>query len=79
MLMDELKTLVAETLNIPKDKLSETTSISREFGVDSLAILRLICQIENTYEIDIDEREIDMLDNLSTAHKYINYLISNKS
>lgn len=79
MLMNELKALVAETLNIPEDKLSESTSISREFGVDSLAILRLICHIENTYEINIDERELDMLDNLTTAHKYINYLIARKS
>ena len=75
---NELKTIVSEILKIPEEKLSESSSITREFGLDSLAILRLICQIENTYEISIDERELDLLDNLGTAHKYINYLIEQK-
>ena len=79
MELDELKTLVAETLKIPRDKLSESVSISREFGVDSLAILRLICQIENTYDVQIDEQELDLLDNLAAAHRYINYLIAKKT
>jgi acyl carrier protein len=79
MKMDELKTMIAEMLKVPRDELSESASISRKFGIDSLAFLRLICEIERTYDVEIDERELDMLDNLAAAHKYINYLISKKA
>lgn len=78
MLKDELKKLLSEILKIPEDVLIDSTSLSIDLGVDSISILRLICLIEDKYDIEIDQDQLDLLDNLDSAYKYINTLILNK-
>ena len=78
MLKDELKKIVTEELKINEEVITDNTSFSRDLAINSLAILKLICRIENEYDIDIDEDQIDLLDNIGTAYKYINTLIEEK-
>ncbi len=78
MLKDELKKIVTEELKINEEVITDNTSFSRDLAIDSLAVLKLICRIENEYDIDIDEDQIDLLDNIGTAYKYINTLIEEK-
>lgn len=78
MSKDEFKKFLAEALNISATNLNDDTSISQDFGVDSLGILRLVSVVENKYNIEIDENHIDLLDNFSYAYKYINALIEER-
>lgn len=79
MLKSELRKLLSEALNASEDVLTDDTSFSRDLGVDSLTILKLICIIENSYGIELDENHVDLLDNLGTAYQYINSLVERKS
>ena len=74
MVKQEIRKLVAETLNVPESSLTDETSLSQDLNVDSLLILRLITIIENKYHIDIDESHIDLLDNIDSAYRYISTL-----
>jgi acyl carrier protein len=76
MLKDELKALLAETLDIPSERLMEDTSFSRDLGIDSITVLKLVCALENKYSIEIDSDQLDLLDNLATSYRYINSLIN---
>ena len=75
----ELRKLVSEELKISENTLTDKTSFLSDLGVDSLAILKLICRIENKYDIDIDQDQIDLLDNLDTAYRYIKSLRDEKN
>ncbi len=69
---------IADVLEIPLEKLNENSSLSKDFGLDSLDILRLISSIENKYDVEIDETQIDLLDDIEKAYIYIKSLISLK-
>ena len=78
MLKDDLRKLLAKALKVPVDVLTDDISISKDLGVDSLDIIKLISIIEDKYDIEIDEAQVDLLDSLGTACRYINALIDKK-
>lgn len=75
----ELKTILADAIGISEDKLTEETSLFNDLGLDSLAILGIVSIIENEYQIELDEDQLDLMDNLNTAYKYIDHLLIQKS
>ncbi len=75
----ELKTILADAIGISEDKLTEETSLFNDLGLDSLAILKIVSIIENKYQIELDEDQLDLMDNLNTAYKYIDHLLTQKS
>ncbi len=79
MTKNELRSIVAEALGVSEDSLAEGTSLTRDLDVRSLDILRLIVRIENKYGIDIDENQIDLLDNLADAYRYVATLIAKRN
>ena len=78
-LKNELRKMVAEVLNVPANELTDEMSFTQEMNVDSLDILKLICRIEHEYNIEIDQDEIDLLDKLGTAYRYVRSLIDSKT
>jgi len=62
MLKTELRKLSAEALSTSENVLTDDTSFSRDLGVNSLTILKLICIIENSYDIELDENHVDLLE-----------------
>lgn len=75
----ELKTILADAIGISEDKLTDETSLFNDLGLDSLAILKMVSIIENKYQIELDEDQLDLMDNLNTAYKYIDHLLTQKS
>lgn len=75
MTKGEFRELLAEELDISESVLTDDISMSDDLGVDSLEIIKLICLIEDRYDVEVDESHIDLLDNLDSAYGYINALI----
>lgn len=75
-LKNELLCLFSDTTGIDKKKLTGATSFYTDIGLDSMAILKMVTIIENRYKIELDEDQLDLLDNLDSAYKYIDYLIT---
>jgi acyl carrier protein len=75
----ELRKLIANAIGVNEDQLTEETSLLRNFGLDSLAILKIVTLIEHKYKIDLDEEQLELMDNLRTAYKYIDHLVGKTS
>ena len=78
MLKDELRKLLSDNLNVSEAMLTDEVSLSQDLKIDSFEILRLITIIENKYQVEIDESQIDLLDNLNSAYRYIKALTEDK-
>ncbi len=74
-LKNELRKLIANAIGVNEDQLTEETSLFRDFGLDSLAILKIITLIEHKYKIDLDEDQLELMDNLKSAYKYVDHLL----
>jgi acyl carrier protein len=78
MLFDELTKTIAEVLKLPPEKLTRQTSLARDFGVDSLDVLRIVQALERKYDVDIDSSQLDLMDNLGLAERYLDSLLATR-
>jgi acyl carrier protein len=76
MLAEELRHLASEALDIGLERLSENVSFTKDLGVDSLSLYHLVHLIETKYDVEIDSRHLDLLDNLALARRYVESLIA---
>jgi serine O-acetyltransferase len=58
-ILERLAPLIAGVLDRPTEAIDETTGLLGEgIGVDSIEILKLVCAIEEAFEVTIDEAEL---------------------
>ena len=72
---DEIISLIADTLEIPKNHINEKTNLIKDLDIESLDLVDLVAAFEKKYNIEILDKDIK---NLQTVEDIINY-IKNKN
>lgn len=67
---DEIIELIAETLDVPTEKLNEKTNLVKDLEVESLDLVDLVAAFEEKFEIEIADKDIK---NLQTVGDIIAY------
>ena len=68
---DEIINLIAETLEISKDRVNENTNLIVDLGLESLDLVDLVDAFEKKYKIEILDKDIK---NLQTVKDIIEYI-----
>ena len=71
IMLEKVKEIVAESLNVEESTLSETTSFKEDLGADSLDLFELVMALEDEYNVEIPAEE---LTDLNTVGDVIEYL-----
>lgn len=58
-LLDEIKALAAETLEVETDDVTEASRFSDDLEADSLDLVELVMAMEEKFDIKIDEGELE--------------------
>lgn len=56
----DLARLVAGVLKVDRSEIERTTNLRERFEVDSLQVLQIVAAIENAYDIEIPEDEMEL-------------------
>ena len=72
-MLEKIKEMVAEQLNVDAAEITEATSFKDDLGTDSLDLFELVMALEEEYEIEIPSEE---LENLTTVGSVADYLKS---
>lgn len=72
-MLEKIKEMVAEQLNVDAAEITEVTSFKDDLGADSLDLFELVMALEEEYEIEIPSEE---LENLTTVGSVADYLKS---
>ena len=70
-MLEKVKTMVAEQLNVEAADLTAETSFKDDLGADSLDLFELVTNLEDEYAVDIPSEE---LENLTTVGAVADYL-----
>ena len=57
-MLEKVKSIIAETLNISADSLREDTNVQDDLGADSLELVEIAMAVEDEFEIEIDDEAI---------------------
>ena len=61
MVLEKVKELVAEQLNISADSISEQSNIIEDLGADSLDVIEMLMTLEEEYGITIPDDKIGQI------------------
>jgi acyl carrier protein len=74
MVLEKIKAIMAEQFDIEEDDITTETKIADDLGADSLDVVDLLMLIEDEFEVEIPDEEVD---NISTVGDLISYIEKN--
>ena len=74
MTIDKIKKILADTLDVSEEEISADTNIATDLGADSLDVVEILMSIEDEFEIEIPDNEIE---NIRTVGELVEYIETN--
>ena len=71
IMLEKVKEIVAESLNVEESTLSETTSFKEDLGADSLDLFEMVMAFEETFEVEIPSEDLEQITTVGDVVKYI--------
>lgn len=71
MTFDKIKTILAEQLDVDEDSLTLETDIAKDLNADSLDVVEILMSIEDTFDVEIPDEEIENIKTISDLVEYI--------
>ncbi|WP_077367392.1 acyl carrier protein [Anaerosalibacter sp. Marseille-P3206] len=71
MVLERLKKIISEQLDVNEDDIKKDSSFQDDFNADSLDIVELIMALEDEFELEIEDDEIEKLKTVGDAVEYI--------
>lgn len=74
MVFEKIKNILAEQLDADAEDMTMDTNIAKDLGADSLDVVELLMSIEDEFEVEIPDEEIE---NIKTIGDLTDYIQSN--
>lgn len=71
IMLEKVKEIVAESLNVEESTLSETTSFKEDLGADSLDLFEMVMTFEEAFEVEIPSEDLEQITTVGDVVKYI--------
>lgn len=74
MVLEKVKAILAEQFDVEEDKITADTDLQEDLGADSLDVVDLLMSIEDEFEIEVPDEEIE---NIKTVGSLVSYIEAN--
>ncbi len=71
MVFEKIRAILAEQLDIDENDITMESNIAEDLGADSLDVVDLIMSIEDEFEIEVPD---DQVENIKTVGDVVNYI-----
>ena len=71
MIVDKIKSILAEQLDVDVEELTLETDIARDLNADSLDVVEILMSLEDEFSVEIPDEEIE---NIKTVGDLISYI-----
>ena len=70
-MLENLKTIIAEQLNVNADEIKAESNFKDDLGADSLDLFELVMALEDEYNIEIPAEELTELETVGDVIEYL--------
>jgi acyl carrier protein len=70
-IIDDVKEVVVEQLNVSPDEVKEGSKFVEDLGADSLDVVELVMALEEKFDIEIPDEDAEKIATVSDAIKFI--------
>ena len=71
MVFDKIKDIIVEQLDVEEDAETMEASITEDLGADSLDVVDLVMSIEESFDVEIPDEEVENIKTVGDIVKYI--------
>lgn len=71
MVFEKIREIIVEQLDVEEDKVTLEASITDDLGADSLDVVDLVMSIEESFDIEIPDEEVENIKTVGDIVKYI--------
>jgi len=71
MVFEKIKKMLADQLDADEDELTMETNIAKDLDADSLDVVELLMTIEDEFEVEIPDEEIENIKTIGDLTEYI--------
>jgi acyl carrier protein len=71
MVLEKVKSILSEQFDAEEDSITADTNIADDLGADSLDVVDLLMSIEDEFEIEVPDEEVENLKTVGELVKYI--------
>ena len=71
MVLEKVKAILAEQFDVEQDKITVDTDLQEDLGADSLDVVDLRMSIEDEFEVEVPDEEIE---NIKTVGALVSYI-----
>ena len=71
MVFDKIKDIIVEQLDVGEDSVTMEASITEDLGADSLDVVDLVMSIEESFDVEIPDEEVENIKTVGDIVKYI--------
>ena len=74
MVLEKVKAILSEQFDVEEASITAETRISEDLGADSLDVVDLLMSLEDEFEVEVPDDEIE---NIKTVGELVKYIESN--
>lgn len=74
MVFEKVKVILAEQLDVEEDSITLDTNLEDDLGVDSLEVFDILMSIEDEFEVEVPDEEIE---NIRTVAELVSFIEGN--
>jgi acyl carrier protein len=71
MVFDKVKAILVDQLDVDEDAVTMESSISDDLGADSLDVVDMVMSLEEEFDVEIPDEEIESMKTVGDIVKYI--------
>lgn len=71
MVLEKIKAILAEQFDVEEDKITAETNIAEDLGADSLDVVDLVMTLEDEFDIEIPDDEVENIRSVGNLVKFI--------
>ena len=74
MVLEKVKAILSQQFDVEEDSITPDTNLSEDLEADSLDVVDLLMSIEDEFEIEVPDEEIE---NIKTVDQLVKYIEAN--
>lgn len=71
MVLEKVKAILSEQFDVEEDTITADSTLSDDLGADSLDVVDLLMSIEDEFEVEIPDSEVENIKTVGSLVKYI--------
>lgn len=71
MVFDKIREIIVEQLDVDEEKVTADASITEDLGADSLDVVDLVMSIEESFDLEIPDEEVENIKTVGDIVKFI--------